>query len=96
MVNKFGVQYLGEWHKHAVADTPRASSTDRRTMRAIARKPAYDITFPILLIANEDGRTITVYVSDSRRVTLVRVQHAIGHADPALSRRSVEEEKGSR
>lgn len=83
LVDKFGVQYLGEWHKHPVAGAPRASSTDRRTMRAIARKPAYNIDFPILVIANEDGGTMTVYVSDNRKVNLVRVLNVMGRAAPA-------------
>lgn len=75
--NKFGVRYLGEWHKHPVADAPKASPTDRRTMSAIARKPAYDIDFPILVIANKDGSTMTVYVSDKRNVDRVRVLDAV-------------------
>lgn len=77
LASKFGVRYLGEWHKHPVADAPTASPTDRRTMRAIARKPAYDIDRPILVIANEDGGTMTVYVSDKRNVDRVRVLDAV-------------------
>ena len=76
LTEKFGVRYLGEWHKHAVPNTPRASPRDRATMRAIARKPAYDIEFPMLLIANEDGRRLAIYASDRRKVTLMREQHA--------------------
>ena len=82
--NKFGIRYLGEWHKHPVADAPTASSTDRKTMRAIARKPAYDIDHPILVIANEDGGTMTIYVSDNRKVNLVVVLDAVGWGGPAL------------
>lgn len=83
LVTKLGVQYLGEWHKHPVADTPRARPTDRRTMRAIARKPEYKIDFPILVIANEDVDIMTVYVSDNRKVNLIQVLDTIGWTDPA-------------
>lgn len=84
LANKFGVQYLGEWHKHSVVDAPKASPTDRRTMRAIARKPAYNIDFPILVIANEDGGAMTIYVSDNRKVNLVRIlDTTIARAGPA-------------
>lgn len=76
LAERFGVRYLGEWHKHAGQNTPRASLRDRATMRAIARKPAYDIEFPMLLIANEDGRRLAIYLSDRRKVALIRERHA--------------------
>ena len=96
LANKFGVRYLGEWHKHPVADAPTASPKDRRTMRAIARKPAYDIDFPILIIANEDGDTMTVYVSDNRRVDRVRVLNTVGRTGPALRHGPANEDNASR
>lgn len=71
LADRFGVQYLGEWHKHPVRGTPRASNTDCDTIRAIARKPTYDIQVPILAIANRKGRRLTIYASDCRTVALV-------------------------
>lgn len=71
LANKFGVQYLGEWHKHPVVESPQASKTDRETMCAIARKPVYDVQIPVLMIANIDGRKLAIYAADHRRVLLV-------------------------
>ncbi len=85
LANKFGVRYLGEWHKHPAPDAPRASNTDRATMRAIARKPAYDIRLPVLAIANEDGRKLTIYASDRRRVVLICEHDFASEADSPTS-----------
>ncbi|MDP9474202.1 MAG: Mov34/MPN/PAD-1 family protein [Actinomycetota bacterium] len=85
LASKFGVRYLGEWHKHPAPDTPRASNTDRATMRAIARKPTYDIQLPVLVIANEDGRKLTLYASDRRRVVLICERDLMAGADPPAS-----------
>lgn len=82
LANKFGVRYLGEWHKHAVSKAPQASPKDRSTMRAIARKPAYDIEFPILVIANADGSCLTIYASDRRKVALICVQRGSKDVEP--------------
>lgn len=85
LANKFGVRYLGEWHKHPVAEAPRASKTDRETMRAIASKPAYDIRLPVLVVANEDGRKLAIYAADRRRVILVCERDVTADADPTSS-----------
>jgi multisubunit Na+/H+ antiporter MnhE subunit len=53
-------------------------------MCAIARKPAYNIDFPILVIANENGGTLSVYVSDDSKVGLVHILNVQGRADSAL------------
>lgn len=71
LASKFGVRYLGEWHKHPVPDIPRASNTDRATMRTIARKVAYDIQVPVLVIVNKDGRKLAIYAANRRRVVLI-------------------------
>ncbi len=71
---KFGIHYLGEWHKHTSQDTPRASEKDLRTMRRIARNPSYDIAFPLLVVANESGRKLTIYVCSSRTAKRVRTR----------------------
>lgn len=54
-------------------------------MRAIARKPAYDIQLPVLVIANEDGRKLALYASDRRRVVLVCERDLTAGADPPAS-----------
>lgn len=69
--NKFGIQYLGEWHKHGVSGVPKASSRDCSTMRAIVCKSTCDIEFPILAIANEDGSCMAIYAADSRKINLI-------------------------
>lgn len=71
LASKFGVRYLGEWHKHPISDMPRASSTDRATMRTIARKPSYNIRCPVLVVANQQGSRLAVYASDRRKVVLI-------------------------
>ncbi len=81
LANKFGVRYLGEWHKHAVSRAPQASPKDCSTIRAIACKPAYDIEFPVLVIANKDGKSLTIYASDCRKVAFIRVQHTTNDAE---------------
>lgn len=85
LANKFGVRYLGEWHKHPVADAPRASKTDRETMRAIAWKQAYDVQIPVLVIANEDGRKLAIYAADRRRVILVCERDVTSEVDQTCS-----------
>lgn len=81
LASKYGVRYLGEWHKHPGPDAPRASNTDGATMRTIARKPAYDIRLPVLVIANEDGRKLTIYASNRRRVVLLYEYDFAAEAD---------------
>ena len=84
LASKFGVRYLGEWHKHPASDTPQASNTDRATMRTIARKSAYDIRLPILAITNEDGRKLAIYASDYRRVVLIYERDVAAGAAPPI------------
>lgn len=44
-------------------------------MRAIARKPAYAIEEPLLVVANETGSRLAIYAADRRKVALISVQH---------------------
>jgi integrative and conjugative element protein (TIGR02256 family) len=50
-----GDRYIGEWHLHPSA-APRPSSTDKRTLKAIADDANYDCPAPLLLVVGGGGR----------------------------------------